>query len=177
MQLRERLAQRIDRIDDRFRWARFDPAGLVAVGQPAHPLPEPETVATDRLQWSHDPAKGGKADDKSVQEAAVAVMAEHLGVLSGMQREPSGHSEFLDDRGRPWDVKSPVSPDREGWNFDPHHHLEVIREDLDQGEGILLDLSRLHTQDSRSLVAVLQDGLEVHQHGQVLVLLEQDLVG
>lgn len=177
MQLRQRLAQSLDRIDDRFRWARLEPGGLVGVGQPPHALSDLDAVASDRLEWSKDPAKDGKVDEKSLQEAAIAVLAEHLGVLSGIEREPSGHSEFVDAEARAWDVKSPVSPDREGWIFDPHHHLEVIREDLDQGEGILLDLSRLQRQDSLCLVEVLQNGLEVHQRGQVLVLLEQELVG
>lgn len=176
MQVTSRLAQRLDRLDDRYRWARLEPQGLVATGRPPEPIEHLDQVAADHVDWSKDPAKGDRVDEKSLQEAAVAVLAEHLGVLSELQRESTGHSEFVDGQQQAWDVKSPVSPDREGWIFDPHHHLEVLREDLGQGEAILLDLSRLRKPDATSLLSVLHQGLEVQERNQVLVLLEAELV-
>ena len=176
MQVSSRLAQRLDRMDDRFRWARLEPQGLVATGRPPEPIDNLDQVAADHVDWSKDPAKGERVDEKSLQEAAVAVLAEHLGVLTDLQRESTGHSEFLDGQQQAWDVKSPVSPDREGWIFDPHHHLEVLREDLGQGEAILLDLSRLNRSDATSLVSILDQGLEIHERDHVLLLLEADLV-
>ena len=170
------LARRLDRIDDRFRFARLSPSGLQPVGQPAHPLTNPDQSALDAVELSRDPAKGNKIDDKSLKEAAVAVLAVHLGVLTGVQREATGHSEFCDDQQRNWDVKSPISPDRPGWIFDPHHQLEVVQEDLDQGEGILLDLTDLNPTDSRSLLQEMAHGLSLEQSGHVLVLLDQNLL-
>jgi hypothetical protein len=163
-------------MDERFRWARFGSAGLEAVGQPPRPLQDPVLAAQDAVELSRDPAKGGKVDDKSLEEAAVAVLAEHLGVLSGVRREKTGHSEFTDEQARLWDVKSPLSPDRPGWIFDPAHHLEVVQEDLDQGEGILLDMTRLNRTDSVALLSQLGQGLSVQQTGHLLVLLDQTLL-
>lgn len=171
-----RLAQRLNQIDERFRWARLGSAGLEAVGQSPRPIADVEQAAQDAVELSRDPAKGGKVDDKSLEEAAVAVLAEHLGVLSGVQREETGHSEFTDDHGRLWDVKSPLSPDRPGWVFDPAHHVEVVQEDLDQGEGILLDMTRLSRTDSVALLGELGQGLSVQQTGHLLVLLDESLL-
>jgi hypothetical protein len=171
-----RFAQRLDRIDDRFRWARINGQGLEPVGKSPTPLGDLEAIAADRLDWTHDPAKGGKPDDKSVQEGAVAVLAEHLGALDGLVREPSGHSEFLDGQNQPWDVKSPVSPDRPGWLFDPYHHLQVATDEIAGGESVLLDMTRLRSEDSLQLLQVLQDGTTLAQRGHLLLLLDQDLV-
>lgn len=172
-----RFAQRLDRLDDRFRWARVGEQGLLEpVGSQPEPLLNLEEIAADRLDWTRDPAKGGKSDDKGLQEGAVAVLAEHLGALDGLQRERTGHSEFVDRNWRPWDVKSPVSPDRPGWVFDPYHHLQVASEEIAGGESVLLDMTRLNDEDSLQLIQVLQDGTSVTQRGHLLLFLDQKLV-
>ena len=171
-----RFAERLDRLDDRFRWARVGAKGLEPVGREPEPLVDLATVAADRLDWTHDPAKGGKSDEKSVQEGAVAVLAEHLGAASGLRREPSGHSEFLDGQQEPWDVKSPVSPDRPGWIFDPYHHLQVASDEIAGGESVMLDMTRLKREDSLQLLQVLQDGTTVAQRGHLLLLLDNEFV-
>lgn len=177
MNAHARLAERVDRMDDRCRWSRIGTRGLEPVGQPAHPLANLDQVVEDALTWSQDPAKGGKVDEKSLQEAAVAVLASHLGVLTGIEREATGHSEFQDGQGRLWDVKSPVSPDRPGWVFDPGHHLQVVRDDLDNGEGILLDLSALRKPDALALTATLESGLSADEQGRLLILADQGILG
>lgn len=172
-----RFAQRLDRLDDRFRWARVGEQGrLEPVGSPPEPLANLQQIAADRLDWTHDPAKGGKSDDKSLQEGAVAVLAEHLGALDGLQRERTGHSEFIDRNQQTWDVKSPISPDRAGWVFDPYHHLQVASDEIAGGESVLMDMTRLHRDHSLQLIQVLQDGTSVAQRGHLLLLLDQDLV-
>ncbi len=171
-----RFAERIDRLDDRFRWARVGSRGPEPVGQDPHPVADPQSLAIDRLEWTRDPAKGGNSDDKSIQEGAVAVLAEHLGALHGLRRETTGHSEFTDSTQQAWDVKSPVSPDRPGWVFDPYHHLEVATEEIAGGESVLLDMSRLKTDDSLQLLQVLQDGTTLAQRGHLLLLLDEELV-
>ena len=170
------FAQRLDLIDDRFRWARVGAKGVEPVGHEPHPLDNVQSLAADRLEWTRDPAKGRKIDDKSLQEGAVAVLAEHLGALDGLRREPTGHSEFTDEHQQSWDVKSPVSPDRAGWVFDPYHHLQIATDEIAGGESILLDMTRLKSVDSLQLLQVLQDGTTVAQRGHLLLLLDQDLV-
>jgi len=172
----ERFRRRVDGLDDRFRWARLTPAGLQPIGLPPHSVEQ--NVIADSLQLSFDPAKGGKCDDKSLQEAAVGLLAQHLGIFQDVRREASGHSEFVARQGPTpcWDVKSPVSPDRPGWLFDPAGLSQGIRQDLDQGEGILLDLSRLRQEDSRSLVTTLQQDLSQVQAENVLILLEDNWI-
>lgn len=169
----ERFRHRVDSLDDRFRWARLTPSGLQAVGLPPHAVEQNEIL--DSLQFTQDPAKGGKCDDKSLQEAAVGLLAQHLGVLQEVRRESSGRSEFETNSSLTtcWDVKSPVSPDRPGWFFDPVGLSQGVREDLDQGEGILLDLSRLQRKDSEALVSQLQQELSPNQAESVLVFLDE----
>ncbi len=171
-----RFAQRLDRLDDRFRWARMGTKGLEPVGSEPRPIADLEQLANDRLEWTRDPAKGGKSDDKSVQEGAVAVLAQHLGAVDGLRREPSGHSEFLDADQIAWDVKSPVSPDRPGWIFDPYHHVEVATEEIAGGESVMLDMTRLKKEDSLSLLEALRDGTTVAERGGLLLLLDEALL-
>lgn len=171
-----RFAQRLDRLDDRFRWARLSAEGLVPVGASPSPIADLEQVASDRLEWTHDPAKGGKSDDKSLQEGAVAVLAQHLGAVDGLRREPTGHSEFLDADQVAWDVKSPVSPDRAGWVFDPYHHVEVATDEIAGGESVMLDMTRLKQEDSLQLLEALRDGTTVAERNGLLLLLDQGLL-
>lgn len=171
-----RFAQRLDRLDDRFRWARLDANGLRPVGSEPQTISNLEEVASERIEWTHDPAKGGKSDDKSVQEGAVAVLAQHLGAVDGLRREPTGHSEFLDSKETAWDVKSPVSPDRPGWVFDPYHHVEVATEEIAGGESVMLDMTRLKREDSLQLLEALQDGTTVAERDGLLLLLDESLL-
>lgn len=171
-----RFAARLDRIDDRFRWARLGTQGLEPVGTNPSPISDHEQVATDRVDWMHDPAKGGKSDDKSIQEAAVAVIAEHLGALQGLEREATGHSEFVDSKKQAWDVKSPVSPDRAGWIFDPYHHVQVATEEIAGGESVMLDMTRLKQEDSLQLLEALKDGTTLAERGGLLLLLDETLL-
>ena len=171
-----RFAARIDRIDDRFRWARLGTQGIEPVGANPSPVSNLEQVAKDRVEWMHDPAKGGNSDDKSIQEAAVAVLAEHLGAVEGLRREPTGHSEFIDSNKQAWDVKSPVSPDRAGWIFDPYHHVQVATDEIAGGESVMLDMTRLKQDDSLQLLEALKDGTTVAERGGLLLLLDETLL-
>jgi len=167
-------------MDDRARWARFQGAGLEAVGSAPQPASAAElrALCADSLDLAHDPAKGGKPDDKSIEEAAVAVLGERLGALRGLSRESTGYSEFVDADGVKWDVKSPFSPpaDKPGWLFDANHQRDVLHDDLSNGEGILLDMTRVNRRDAGSLLEVLQTGLTQDERGHVLLLLDEGLL-
>lgn len=127
-------------------------------------MPRVESLATD-------PARGSWIADTGLEEAAVALTAENLEVFESLRRETSGHSEFQDESGRAWDVKSPVSPPpNQGWNYSPHHHLEVVKKDLETGDRILLNLSRVTPEDAGATITVLQENLPCDFRDDLLIL-------
>ena len=126
----------------------------------------------ENLSLAFDPARGQKVDPSTLEEAAVAVHAGASGVLKGLRRESTGHSEFTDWEGKMWDVKSPISPpaDAQWWVFDPAHQADVVQGEISGDENVLLNLTRCRPADAESLRQTLLSRLQPWETSRVLVL-------
>lgn len=154
-------------------FARLNCSGdLERVGEPAQEWPQDKMEdALDRLgELAVDPAKGERILEGGVEEAVVALNAQRLGVFEEVSRETSGGAEFEDQDGEDWDVKSPVSPpaDQE-WYFSPDHHLKKVRKDLDRGDRVLFNLTRVSSVDRDSTIALFKDELSCDEKSRVLL--------
>lgn len=170
----------MDRVEqlDHHRWARLTAEGLKTEGEAPNPWTQDEFCgASHRADaLALDPAKGDRITPGGVEEAAVALMGEHLGLFDHFQRESSGSAEFVDQSGVEWDVKSPLTPpEGQDWFFDPHHQLGKIRHDFSQGDRVLLNLSRVSDEDAVDLLELLHQELSFDEKGQLLIFLEDDV--
>lgn len=171
----ERIWQRFQQLAATCAWATLDESGGLAVLCQAHQPAD----ASDRREidakgaaLARDPAKGEALQPGGIEEASVAFMAEHYGVLpQPVGRETTGYSEFVDGQGRNWDVKSPLSPPPgAGWVLDVPHQVEKVREDLAQGDRILLNLSRCSATDAAAVLEGLDQALQGDERSRVAVL-------
>jgi hypothetical protein len=123
-----------------------------------------------------DPAKGNKIVDGSLEEAAVALTAERKQIFREATREASGSAEFIDDRGIQWDVKSPLSPPLgQNWAYSPEHQLVKIRHDLEQGDQVLFNLSRVNDKDRDDTLRLLKAELTCQERAQLVILTDPEL--
>ena len=150
-----------------------------------------ETVSSAPAEWNEqqlraalargpelaaDPAKGGKINDGSLEEAAVALTAEHQKALPKLTRETSGSAEFIDANGVAWDVKSPLSPPPgQNWSSSPEHQITKIRHDLGQGDKVLFNLSRVNEKDRDATLALMQEKLSCQERSQLLILTDPEV--
>ncbi len=124
-----------------------------------------------------DPAKGNKITDGSIEEAAVALTAEHQKIFLSATRESSGSAEFIDNFGIAWDVKSPLSPpEGQNWNFSAEHQLTKVRHDLSQGDKVLFNLSRVNDKDRDDTLHLFAQELTLNERGQIVVLTDKEIV-
>ena len=135
-------------------------------------LLEPQFTA--RLGMISDPAHGGKTNPNTVEEGAVGLWAEANGVVPPLERESTGLSEFTDSQGQNWDVKSPISPPpHQTWIFDAQHQLEVVRDELQGGENVLLNLSRCNPEDSARVFSLMTTHLQSWEKQRVVILMPE----
>lgn len=124
-----------------------------------------------------DPAKGNKITDGGIEEAAVALTAEHLRVFEMVTRESSGGAEFIDEKQIAWDVKSPLSPPvNQNWQFSPSHQLEKVRHDFSQGDRVLFNLSRVNSKDRDDVLQLFSQELTCDERGQIVILTEPEVL-
>lgn len=123
-----------------------------------------------------DPAKGDKIFDGGLEEAAVAVTAERQEIFRSVERETSGYAEFVDDKGVAWDVKSPLSPPPgQKWSYSPEHQVEKIRHDLEQGDKVLFNLSRVNDVDRDATLDLLKRELDARERTQLVILTDPEV--
>lgn len=155
------------------RFHQLQPDGsLLLVGRASDPWTEDElSLATERVRdLASDPARGDKITPMGLEEATVALSAENLHAFTRLEREKTGASEFQAPDGSTWDVKSPFSPPPDqGWEYSPEHQLEKVRDDLAQGDNILLNLTRVTPEDRDRTVDYLRQNLPIEERGQVLI--------
>lgn len=181
-QLRKQIYRRVHAMLRSCQWAVLAPnVGLASLrGAPAEvSKPVLDAIEAKLPQLAADPAHGGTVSRASVEEAAVAVAGRLGGALSGaVRRENSGVSEFIGENSAvTWDVKSPVSPqDGEAWAFDAEHQVDVVRHDLQQGDLVLLNLSRCSVADARAVTRRLNANLTPSEREQVYVLAPSEAV-
>ncbi len=123
-----------------------------------------------------DPAKGEKIFDGGLEEAAVAITAERQEIFGKVERETSGYAEFVDDKGVAWDVKSPLSPPPgQNWSYSPEHQVEKIRHDLEQGDKVLFNLSRVNDKDRDATLELLKRELDAQERTQLVILTDPEV--
>lgn len=138
---------------------------------------ELETAAGRAPKLASDPAKGNKITDGSIEEAAVALTAEHQQIFTTATRESSGSAEFIDNFGIAWDVKSPLSPpEGQNWNFSAEHQLTKVRHDLSQGDKVLFNLSRVNDKDRDDTLQLFSQELTLNERGQIVILTDREIV-
>jgi hypothetical protein len=171
-------APKLQLLADRYRQLSLETVFYVKEGDgyvrclPSDP-PEPDFPS--RLSMISDPAHGGKINAGSLEEGAVGLWAEATGVVSSLQRESTGLSEFVDFQGQTWDVKSPISPpSHQNWTFDASHQVTVVQEELDGGENVLLNLSRCNPTDSAEVVELLKHNIKPWEQQRVVILMRED---
>jgi hypothetical protein len=127
-------------------------------------------------ELASDPAKGNKISDGGIEEAAVALTAEHHSVFLQATRETSGSAEFIDDQGVAWDVKSPLSPPPgQNWAYSPDHQLVKIRHDLSQGDRVLFNLSRVNDKDRDDTLNLLKAELTCEERSKLVILTDPEV--
>ena len=125
-----------------------------------------------------DPARGEKITEAGLDEAAVALTAENLHVFPRLEREKTGGAEFKAPDGSSWDVKSPLSPPpNQNWYYSPHHHLDKVRKDLDQGDNVFLNLTRVTEQDRDATLDLFSQELSCDEKGRILILSDAPIQG
>lgn len=106
-----------------------------------------------------DPAHGGEVTPKSLQERAIGLELEQQGVLEGpITRDPTGSAEFIDANGQKWDIKGPNSsfPPKKG-GFKLEKDLAKIGDELDRGENVIVDTSKMSNKDLNALQAGVEE--------------------
>ena len=163
-------------MEDR-RFYQLDCSGkLQAIGEPEDIWTESEMdeIMPEVRALATDPARGTKIGEAGLEEAAVALTAEHLEVFDDLKRETTGSAEFVDEHGIEWDVKSPLSPpEGQNWKYDVDHQLTVLRKDFGQGDKVLFNLTRLNDQDLQATFQLLEGNLECHERDDLLILAEE----
>jgi hypothetical protein len=138
------------------------------------PTPEQEAIEATKYgrtreeyaDLARDPAQGGKITPKTRMERKIGLESERAGVLRGpITRDPDREGgEFIDADGQSWDVKGFVSntPTPRG-RFNLEKSVVAIREEIDKGEKVILDTSKLTAEHADMLrVAIEQAGLAEH---------------
>jgi hypothetical protein len=120
-----------------------------------------------REDLARDPDKGARVTDKGLKEADDALALERLGAVPKPVRRANGAkhprengADFVDGDGGLWDHKFAIS----GRGFDPRKYLDGIeRNDIRNGERIMLNHEQLERADLRRLLAEIDDrGLRSH---------------
>lgn len=80
-----------------------------------------------------DPAHHGDPNGKVLREAMTAIEAELSGAVKGpVLRSDTPYIDFYDGDGHPFDIKTPLSPDKgDKWQFDPVSNAQTILHQLD----------------------------------------------
>lgn len=155
-------------------WGRLTEKGFSAGEEPLSPcLPEDEQAIRKRgNSLASDPARGKKVSPGSIEEAAIAFMAEKSGIMAKpVTRETTGSSEFIDACNRRWDVKSPLSPPPGApWAMDAAHQLVKIRQEFTSKESVLLNLTRCNEKDTAEIIALLKRELSEDERSRIAVL-------
>lgn len=76
-----------------------------------------------------------------------------MGILRGLRRDPSGAAEFIDENGTSWDIKSWRSDYRNGFNLG--RAVQQIQRELNAGENVIINWSRLSLLDAQALRAAI----------------------
>ncbi len=102
---------------------------------------------------ARDTAHGGKISLKTIQEARVGLELEAQGVLKPpITRYPGPAAEFLDGDGVAWDVKGFFSGAGRG-AFKLGTDLAKIEHELDAGENVIVDTTKMSAKDVADLRA------------------------
>lgn len=109
----------------------------------------------DRLEkLAADPAHGNKVEPKGLHEAVIGLALEEKGDLDALiTRDPRPDGgEFIDGSGKVWDVKGFRSglPPRKG-GFALKKDLDKIANELQKGEGVIVDTTFLSPSDTATL--------------------------
>jgi hypothetical protein len=107
-----------------------------------------------------DPAHGARVEPKGLHEAVIGLALEEKGDLVGaITRDPRPDGgEFIDGQGKVWDVKSfrsGISPKKGG--FELKKDLDKIDNELQKGEGVIVDTTFLSPSDAATLRQGVQD--------------------
>ncbi len=124
-----------------------------------------------------DPAHKNQISSKSIEEALAGITAEEKGFLPGpIRRDPTGAAEFIDARGIPWDVKTPVSIAPNGKNvFNVNQTFNSIKRELNLDENVILNMIRLNKDDALSLVTKLKTKLSAEEIKKIITVFKEDL--
>jgi len=113
-----------------------------------------------------DPAHGDSIRpidiEKGKHEAEIGLDLEQKGLLKKIVRDPSGKSEFIDEKGQLWDIKSFNSnykPKKGGYRLDKA--ILTIEKSLAEKENVIIEttnMSKSHIQELKN--EILKRGLE-----------------
>jgi hypothetical protein len=175
----ERVQQRLKGMEDQAFVRLNCDSTFSPLGTPVDSWSQEEIEAAVKRapDLATDPAKGNKITDGGIEEAAVALTAEHQMLFSFATRESTGSAEFIDDKGIAWDVKSPLSPPPDqNWQFSPDHQLVKVRHDLAQGDQVLFNLSRVNDKDRDDTLSLFAHQLTCEERGKIVILTDPEIV-
>jgi hypothetical protein len=117
-----------------------------------------------------DPAHGGASNQNSHNEARIALTMEYAGQVPGpVRRDSTGGADFVDGRGRRYDIKTPMSeqnmpprrqrstrrplpPGPRPGAFNVDNTIATIRREAARGERVTIDVSNLTFADRYDLL-------------------------
>ncbi|MCO4754851.1 MAG: hypothetical protein KC478_10250 [Bacteriovoracaceae bacterium] len=134
------------------------------------------------LELGADPDHNNYISMKSIQEAESVLIAERRELIPGPIIRGPAEIDFYDDLGRPWDVKTPISPtEYEAWEFDISqvsnsivHQLEASHENFEtqivEPVRILVDLRNTNSKHRLKVNAWIYGNLEPEEIARIRII-------
>lgn len=125
-----------------------------------------------RHNFIYDVDHGFKATECSVMEGLTACAVEDQGFVKQLQRATKKGVDFVDELGREWDVKTPISkaPLHPYASFRADKIVTDIISEMKRGESIIIDITNVIESDFNLMLAELRSQLSGNQIKDILIV-------
>lgn len=134
----------------------------------------PEIDQEEFFRLSQDAAHGNIVDMRSIQEAQSMFHAVRNELIPGPLRRDLAEVDFIDGLGRPWDIKTPVSPGHnDEWNFRPQQIFNSLRNQIDmefngQKVRILLDFRNIKRREKKIILKWIDSNFSEEEKSRII---------
>jgi hypothetical protein len=125
-----------------------------------------------RHDFIYDVDHGFKATECSVMEGLTACAVEDQGFVKQLQRATKKGVDFVDELGREWDIKSPISktPLHPYASFRADKIVTDIISEMKRGESIIIDITNVIESDFNLMLAELRSQLSGNKIKDILIV-------
>lgn len=126
------------------------------------------------FKLSQDSAHANIIDLRSIQEAESMIHAQTYELIPGPLRRDQAEVDFIDGLGRPWDIKTPVTPSyKDDWNFRPEQVFNSLRHQIDmefagQKVRILLDFRNIKRKEKKSILNWIESNFSEEEKSRII---------